>query len=489
MVLDPTTMSLEILNIVLQNIYEAIGDTETPNIQQVLNQGRNYDFTDGFSTGRWRVMADNSGGIGIYEETFEIESGTTEVQISSRKIGNGFAGNSVRQINAATEAGTQVVVGAEVAVNDARIVTVSYADDQGETGSLQIILDIPEVGDQGRYIFRRRANSAAVATLEDIPDYNDRFKGKYTSIANLQAAHPTASDGDYAIVDAGTGSNAKEYIWDAQEGWVISGSAGAASTDALPEGSINLYFTSARVIATILSGLSLTTGGTISSGDSVLQAFGKLQYQITNVFGGFAAFLTALSAITTPADTDEYILQRSGNSRKVLWSTLKSSLRSYFNGYYSRTVYMDTGVYSTTATLSPQIFASRLVSANDIQAGRLRMRKTWKRTNANANITVDIYINTSISISGATKLATITIANTGLFSVVDRELSWNGTTLKGFPPAINSPSDDAINGNTPLSAAIDFAGTAYYIFDVATLNNTSDVLETMDNELTNVKNL
>lgn len=47
----------------------------------------------------------------------------------------------------------------------------------------------------------------------------------------------------------------------------------------------NLYFTTARVLATALSGLSIT-GGSISSTDTVLQAFGKLQNQVNGVLGG-----------------------------------------------------------------------------------------------------------------------------------------------------------------------------------------------------------
>jgi len=112
---------------------------------------------------------------------------------------------------------------------------------------------------------------------------SDRFKGKYASLVALQTAYPTANDGDYAIVDVGVGVDAKEYIWDSNDTeWVEGGSVGAATTDELPEGSTNLYFTAARVLATVLSGLSLVTGGAIVSTDTVLQAFGKLQKQITD---------------------------------------------------------------------------------------------------------------------------------------------------------------------------------------------------------------
>lgn len=114
----------------------------------------------------------------------------------------------------------------------------------------------------------------------NISDYNDRFKGKYTSLVNLQVAHPTSNTGDYSIVDSGLGSNAIEYIYDEEEGWVQGNSVSSSTTDGLVEGSSNLYFTTARVLATVLSGLSLVTGGEIVSTDSILVAFGKIQKQI-----------------------------------------------------------------------------------------------------------------------------------------------------------------------------------------------------------------
>lgn len=61
---------------------------------------------------------------------------------------------------------------------------------------------------------------------------------------------------------------------------LITSAVDATTTD-ITEGS-NLYFTVARVLATILSGLSIT-GGAITSSDTILQAFGKLQNQINGI--------------------------------------------------------------------------------------------------------------------------------------------------------------------------------------------------------------
>jgi hypothetical protein len=53
------------------------------------------------------------------------------------------------------------------------------------------------------------------------------FLGYYTSEANLIAAHATADEGNWAIVDIGIGEPATIYIWDNDdEEWVAGGAAG-----------------------------------------------------------------------------------------------------------------------------------------------------------------------------------------------------------------------------------------------------------------------
>lgn len=119
--------------------------------------------------------------------------------------------------------------------------------------------------------------------IPTIPTINEHYKGTYTSLSALETAHPTASLGDYAIVDAGAGNDAIQYIWDAQEGWVAAGTSSLTTTDSLTEGTINLYFTVARVLASALTGLSLSDGSDVTSANSILVAIGKLQKQLTDV--------------------------------------------------------------------------------------------------------------------------------------------------------------------------------------------------------------
>lgn len=188
----------------------------------------------------------------------------------------------------------------------------------------------------------------------DAADYNDRFRGKYTSLANLQAAHPTANDGDYAIVDTGSGTDALEYIWDANEGWVKGNSTGATTTDALPEGSTNLYFQTARVLATVLTGISFATGGAIVSTDTILQAFGKIQKQINDLSTvyqailtdvNFGSFINGLASKTTPVDADQIGLMDSADSNKQKKLSIANLKALIFGISATETV---TGVVNTT---------------------------------------------------------------------------------------------------------------------------------------------
>jgi len=54
------------------------------------------------------------------------------------------------------------------------------------------------------------------------------------------------------------------------------------TTDAITEGTTNLYFLASRAVASVLTGLSTATNAAITAADTVLTAAGKLQKQITD---------------------------------------------------------------------------------------------------------------------------------------------------------------------------------------------------------------
>ncbi|WP_295674432.1 hypothetical protein [uncultured Mucilaginibacter sp.] len=74
-----------------------------------------------------------------------------------------------------------------------------------------------------------------------------------------------------------------EYRWSGSTYIQLVASPG--STDAVPEGSTHLYFTAARVLAVLLTGISFGTVSAVTATDSILAAIGKLQAQVTSLSG------------------------------------------------------------------------------------------------------------------------------------------------------------------------------------------------------------
>jgi len=71
-------------------------------------------------------------------------------------------------------------------------------------------------------------------------DNPSKFLGTYISLANLQAAHPTASAGNYADVDTGVSSDVQRYIWDINDTkWVAqAGAGGTTEMDAMTQATV-----------------------------------------------------------------------------------------------------------------------------------------------------------------------------------------------------------------------------------------------------------
>lgn len=105
-----------------------------------------------------------------------------------------------------------------------------------------------------------------------LPSYVDDIL-EFSDLANFPA---TGESGKiYVAIDS-----SKQYRWTGSAYLQITNGL-IGSTSDVPEG-LNLYFQTARVLATLLTGISFVTGGAIVSTDSVLVAFGKIQKQIND---------------------------------------------------------------------------------------------------------------------------------------------------------------------------------------------------------------
>jgi len=117
-------------------------------------------------------------------------------------------------------------------------------------------------------------DSSGKVAAAQLPSYVDDV----LEFANLAALPGTGETGKiYVTLDTN-----KEYRWSGSTYIQIVASPG--TTDAVAEGSTNLYFTAARVVATVLTGIGFSTSTAVLATDTILQAFGKLQAQITALF-------------------------------------------------------------------------------------------------------------------------------------------------------------------------------------------------------------
>ncbi|QEM13492.1 GDSL-type esterase/lipase family protein [Mucilaginibacter rubeus] len=129
-------------------------------------------------------------------------------------------------------------------------------------------------------------------SADQLPSYVDDV----LEFANFAALPSPGEAGKiYITID-----NNNEYRWSGSTYIQIVASPG--TTDAVPEGATNKYFTVTRVLNSILTGIGFGTSTAVAATDSVLQALGKLQAQITALFkipvGGTAGQILAKNSNT-----------------------------------------------------------------------------------------------------------------------------------------------------------------------------------------------
>lgn len=136
----------------------------------------------------------------------------------------------------------------------------------------------------GKINTTERGVSGGIPTLDEfaripasqLPSYVDDVL-EYLTIADFPA---TGEGGKiYIAINQGTAANpTRQYRWTGSVYAEINPSPG--TTDALAEGSTNLYFNESRVRNTVLTGLSLASSAAVAATDTVLAAFGKIQAQL-----------------------------------------------------------------------------------------------------------------------------------------------------------------------------------------------------------------
>ncbi|WP_278445260.1 hypothetical protein [Stutzerimonas kunmingensis] len=154
----------------------------------------------------------------------------------------------------------------------------------------------------GKINTSERGVSGGVATLDQfarippsqLPSYVDDVL-EYLTTAAFPATGETGKI--YIAINQGTAANpTRQYRWTGSIYAEINPSPG--TTDALTEGSTNLYFSESRVRNTVLTGLNLASSAAVAATDNVLAAFGKIQARLSLL--GTAA---NANVQTSPTDT------------------------------------------------------------------------------------------------------------------------------------------------------------------------------------------
>ena len=136
-----------------------------------------------------------------------------------------------------------------------------------------------------------------------LPSYVDDVL-EFESFATLPATGETGKI--YITIDTNS-----QYRWSGTQYVLLTASPG--STDAVPEGAVNKYWTLARTLGSALTGLVTTNPAVIAATDTVLAAFGKLQRQIADLSTsvgskanrGANSDITSLGGLTTPLSVNQ----------------------------------------------------------------------------------------------------------------------------------------------------------------------------------------
>lgn len=141
-------------------------------------------------------------------------------------------------------------------------------------------------------------DGSGTVPASQLPSYVDDVL-EFASFAALPAVGETGKI--YITIDTNS-----QYRWSGSQYVLLTASPG--STDAVPEGAINKYWTLARTLGSVLAGLVTTSPAVIAATDTVLSAFGKLQRQITDLSSavtgkagkGSNSDITEITGLTTP---------------------------------------------------------------------------------------------------------------------------------------------------------------------------------------------
>ena len=226
----------------------------------------------------------------------------------------------------------------------------------------------------------------------------------------------------------------------------------SGTTDGITEGTTNLYFTAARVRATVLTGFAVGTRTTIAATDTILAAFGKVQKYLNDLatvaFTGAYSDLTGTPTIPTAlgslTGTTDNVTEGSTNKYWTNARTITAVLTGFAVGTRTAIVATDTILaafgkvqkyFNDLAAVSFSGSSADLTEATNLFYTDTRVKAVVKKNlvfvsvgvaSTNMTLTLPITESYSIPINATGSSGKATVAAT---AQADVTIAKNGTTI------------------------------------------------------------
>lgn len=239
--------------------------------------------------------------MGLLQDLYKIYRGVTEgdnTGSGARDVGAGLNENTDRINNALEEIDNTSFKKAKVAQNLDAPATDQVPSTQAVANRVNGI-----EGNSNAYTDSQLANYQPLSEKGQASGYAPLDSNAKVPAANTYAVMDEIIEGEYINattfndtqgnpvtpgaaklyqdITTGNPNSGNQYRWSGSQFSPITASPG--TTDDVVEGATNKYFTGARVLATVLSGLSTVSATAITAADSIISALGKLQGQINSL--------------------------------------------------------------------------------------------------------------------------------------------------------------------------------------------------------------
>jgi hypothetical protein len=209
---------------------------------------------------------------------------------------------------------------------------------------------------------------------------------------------------------------------------------------------------------------------------------GRILYAVQNGFELEELHDVVATAYSTPVDADDLLIREDATSlwKRLSWSSLKTTLKTYFDAFYFPQKYMyrsfsqSIGSNTTGETQLLQV----VIPANTFSAtDKISFFATFSKTGVATNTTHRIKITTSPSmpVSSTNQIAQYASANTIQFTKINRELTISGGVLKGYPFVPSAVSDTGVSNNALNTVAFDVTQTQYLYISSTPTGTTTDI--------------